>query len=145
MEFVFSRKILLFTAVLLFSISAFGTTWKYTADVDIDVPFHNLLLPVPIFTKISTYGFEGFNPFQMGYYFKRYILPIRPDTFDAYVNFGTVLFLVPYLDTGIDYISSSGLYMGVYLPLAFVPLNWFYSRYGVRHVPILGINLGYFH
>ncbi|MGC8544893.1 MAG: hypothetical protein ACP5NR_02935 [Athalassotoga sp.] len=138
-------KVAIFTVVLLLSISAFGSCWKYTTDIDIDMPLNGFPLPVPIFSKISTYGFEGFNPFQMGYYFKRYLMPIKPDVFDAYINFGTVLLVIPYLDTGIDYISQSGLYIGLYLPLAFIPLNGIYSFYGIRHAPIFGINLGYFH
>lgn len=139
------KQFLFLTVILLFSLTTFGAGWKYTTDIDIDIPFHNILLPVPIFTKISAYGFEGFNPFQIGYYFKRYVAPIKSDTFDAYINFGTVLLIVPYLDIGVDYINESGLYMGVYLPLAFIPLNEIYSFYRIRHIPILGINLGYFH
>lgn len=139
------KKNAIFVVILLFSLMSFGTQWKYTTDVDIDVPFHNILLPVPIFSNISTYGFEGFNPYQMGYYFKRYLLPIKPNTLDAYINFGTVLLIVPYLDAGIDYISQSGLYIGVYLPLAFIPLNGIYAFYKIRNIPIFGVNLGYFH
>ncbi|BBJ28370.1 hypothetical protein ATHSA_1283 [Athalassotoga saccharophila] len=52
--------------------------------------------------------------------------------------------VLPYLDTEIDYISQSGLYIGVYLPLAFILLNGIYSLYGIRDVPIFGINIGYF-
>ncbi|MGC9213371.1 MAG: hypothetical protein ACP5F2_07925 [Athalassotoga sp.] len=140
-----SKKFLISIVILLLTLTVFGTGWKYTTDVDIDMPLNGFLLPVPIFAKISTYGFEGFNPFQLGYYFKRYLSPIRPDIFDAYVNFGTVLFVVPYLDAGIDYISQSGVYIGVYLPLAFIPLNRIYSFYRIRNVPIFGINFGYFH
>ncbi|MGC8545493.1 MAG: hypothetical protein ACP5NR_06070 [Athalassotoga sp.] len=140
-----SKKFLISILIILLTLAAFGTGWKYTTDIDIDMPLNGFPLPVPIFSKISTYGFEGFNPFQMGYYFKRYLMPIKPDVFDAYINFGTVLLVIPYLDTGIDYISQSGLYIGIYLPLAFIPLNGIYSFYGIRHAPIFGINLGYFH
>jgi hypothetical protein len=140
-----SKKFLISIVILLLTLTAFGSGWKYTIDVDIDMPLNGFPLPVPIFSKISTCGFEGFNPFQMGYYFKRYLSPIKPNVFDAYINFGTVLLVVPYLDTGIDYISQSGLYIGIYLPLAFIPLNAIYSSYKIRNVPIFGINLGYFH
>lgn len=52
-SFIISKKFVPLIIVLLFSMSAFSAKWKYTTDIDIDVPFQNVLLPIPIFTKIS--------------------------------------------------------------------------------------------
>ena len=148
------KKLLFFIFILLISIIAFGIEWKYVTDVDIDMPvvIKNIAipLPVPIHSKLimnahEIKGFKGFNVFQLGYYFKEYLLPVKPNTFDMYLNFGTVLFMVPYLDWGIDYISSSGVYVGLYIPLAFIPLNCIYSSLQMKPSPLLGFNFGFFY
>ena len=145
-----AMKFLFLAFMTLLSAVAFGLSWKYVTDVDIDMPIKNVPIPVPIYSKLivntsGIKGFKGFNMFQLGYYSKEYLSPVKANTFDMYLNFGTVLLIVPYLDWGIDYISSSGFYIGIYSPLAFTFLNRIYSAFRIKQVPLLGVNFGFFH
>jgi hypothetical protein len=125
--------------------------WDSVIDVDVDMPFYNFLLPVPIMSKITKnakaqiIGFRGFNLIQLGYYSKTYFSPLRVNELNAYLNFGTVLLFVPYVDLGIDYVSSSGFYAGIYIPVAFLALNWIRSFFHKKSVPLAGVNFGFYY